>query len=61
MSDPSEHTEHRRYRWPWIVLALVVFGIVLAILWVAFAARQVHDRRALNVPPGFPNSTFMPG
>ncbi|HUC84156.1 MAG TPA: hypothetical protein VL970_03110 [Candidatus Acidoferrales bacterium] len=49
----------RRYRWPWVVAAAVVLGIVLAIIWVSIAARNVERERDLNAP--LPNSAPTPG
>src|SRR4051812_29285232 len=40
--DPSEK---RRYRWPWLLLAAVILGIVLTALWVLGAVRKVRQIR----------------
>ena len=48
MTEPDENP--RRYRWPWLVLAAVVLAIVLAVLWVAAAARKVAQQRDYNSP-----------
>jgi hypothetical protein len=40
----------RNYRWPWFVLGFVVLGIVLAIFWVALAAKKIEQQRDLNAP-----------
>jgi hypothetical protein len=40
----------QKYRWPWVVAALVLLGIALAILWMSkeiARARRIHD---LNAP-----------
>ncbi len=45
-----------RYRWPWFVLAALLLGVALAILWMGYAVhleKQAHD---FNVPsPGAPS------
>src|SRR6266404_114691 len=33
----------QRYRWPWVVLAFLVLGIVLAVLWMSRETRRIHD------------------
>jgi len=48
-NDPQPH-----YRWPKYVLAGVVLGVVLAVVWVWFAARKVEQQRDYNAP--LPNS-----
>lgn len=40
-----------RYRWPWLVLALLVLGVVLAILWMSVAVKRVQaERQATPLP-----------
>ena len=48
MNEPNENP--RRYKWPWFVLAAVVLGIVLAVFWVALAAKKVQDQRDFGSP-----------
>lgn len=48
MNEPNERPRH--YRWPWLVAAAVVLGIVLAVVWVAFAVKKVERERDLNAP-----------
>ena len=45
----------RRYKWPWFVLAAVLLGIVLAVVWVSFAVKKVEQERNFNA--SFPAST----
>jgi hypothetical protein len=44
----------RRYRWPWLVAAAIALGTVLAVAWVAVAARNLKRERDVNGP--LPNS-----
>lgn len=40
-----------RYRWPWFVLALLLLGAALAILWVSIAALHVRaERESTSLP-----------
>jgi hypothetical protein len=39
-----------RYRWPWFVLAAVVLGVVLAIVWMGFAVHRERQERDVNAP-----------
>jgi hypothetical protein len=52
MNEPDENP--RGYKWPWLLLAAVVLAVVLAILWVSFAAREVERERGTSpaVPAG---------
>ncbi|HEY5042901.1 MAG TPA: hypothetical protein VIK53_12960 [Verrucomicrobiae bacterium] len=52
MNEPDQNP--RRYKWPWIVAAAVLLGIVLTILSVAFAAKKVERERDFSAP--LPNS-----
>ena len=54
MSEPDEHSPRPKYQWPWFVLAAVLLGIVLAVLWVGAAAKKVEQQRDDNTP--LPNS-----
>ena len=40
----------RRYKWPWLVLAAVVLGVVLAIMWMSFAVKREKEERDFNSP-----------
>jgi sulfatase modifying factor 1 len=45
MTTPETGQKSPRYRWPWILLAGVIIGIVLTILWVMGAIRHVERIR----------------
>jgi hypothetical protein len=45
MSDPDQN-----YKWPWFVLAAVLLGIALAIVWMSFAVRKVERERDGSAP-----------
>jgi hypothetical protein len=49
MNDSNEPP--RRYKWPWIVAAATVLGIILAVIWVAIAAKTVAQERDFNNNP----------
>lgn len=48
MSD--ENAPKTNYRWPWFVLAAVLLGIVLAILWMSYAVHREKEERNFNAP-----------
>jgi type VI protein secretion system component VasK len=49
----TAHKSPRRYKWPWAVAAAVVLAIVLAVIWMSFAVREVERERAVDSPlPG---------
>jgi len=48
MDEPN--TSPRRYKWPWLVAAAVVLGIVLAVLWMSLAAKKIEQERNWNAP-----------
>src|SRR5690349_19632672 len=45
MADPHDSKPRRRYRWPWLLLAALIIGIVLTVLWVLGAIRKVKEIR----------------
>jgi len=50
MEEREQAAPKRRYTWPWFLLATVLLGIALAILWVSFAAKRVRELRDPNQP-----------
>jgi hypothetical protein len=48
MSEPNENPRH--YLWPWFVLAAVVLGVALAIVWMSFAIHREKQERDFNAP-----------
>lgn len=45
MIEPDENSPKLKYQWPWFVLAAVLLGGVLAILFVRAAAKKVEQQR----------------
>ena len=50
MSEPDNHSPKPQYKWPWFVLAAVLLGMVLAVMWVGAAAKKVEQQRDYNAP-----------
>ena len=51
MDNPSDPPRH--YKWPWIAAAVVLLGIVLAVIWITVAARKIERERDWSTPlPG---------
>lgn len=50
MNEPVEDVPKRNYQWPWFLLAAVLLGIVLAVIWVGFAAHREKEERDFNAP-----------
>lgn len=48
MNEQKDYPRH--YQWPWFVMAAVLLGIVLAIVWVSFAVKKVEQERNVNAP-----------
>jgi len=46
-----ESRNKRRYTWPWFVLAAVLLGIALAVLWMSKEIERARRIRDAN-PPG---------
>ncbi len=48
MENQNENTQ--RHRWPWLVLAALLLGVALAVLWIRFEVRKVEQEREVNAP-----------
>jgi len=35
----------RRYRWPWVVLLILLLGVVLFVLWMRVVVERVREQR----------------
>lgn len=55
MDDPNANSAKPRYVWPWFVLAALVLGAVLVVVWMSVAVRQIRERRESN-PWSMPGS-----
>ena len=51
MNEPDENSPKRKYKWPWVVLAFVILGFALAILFVALAAKKIEQQRDFTPLP----------
>jgi len=45
-----EAENKRRYKWPWFVLAAVLLGVLLAVLWLSWEVERTRRIRDLNAP-----------
>ena len=45
MSAPENNSPRPNYKWPWFVLAFVIVGFALAVVWVTLAAKKVAAQR----------------
>jgi hypothetical protein len=50
MSEPDENVVKQNYRWPWFLAAGVLLGIVLAVVWVGYAAHREAEERNFSAP-----------
>ena len=46
---PSAEMQPRR-TWPWVLAAVLVLGVVLAVVWVRAEVRRIHDQRQTEMP-----------
>jgi len=50
MKKPDEIVPKQNYRWPIYLAAGIVLGIVLAVIWVGYAAHREAEERNFNAP-----------
>jgi hypothetical protein len=54
MNEPNSNNTQgepkRRYIWPWFLLAAVLLGIALAILWMSYEIKRTKRNRDLSSP-----------
>jgi hypothetical protein len=50
LPENSSQIPQRKYTWPWFVLAALLLGIALAILWMSFEVRRTRRNRDLSSP-----------
>ena len=50
MKEISPEPARIKYRWPWILLAAVVLGIVLYFVWVGLEVRHLEQERDFSAP-----------
>ena len=49
MADENP-TSAPRYRWPKFLLGALALGVIVAILWVTYAALRIHSERESGSP-----------
>jgi drug/metabolite transporter (DMT)-like permease len=49
--EPPKTQPQPRYRWPWFVLAGVLLGFLLAVLWMSKEIERTRRIRDANAPP----------
>lgn len=47
-SNPE--SKPRRHFWPWIVAAMFLLGVVLAVVWLKREIRNVEQRKQYEIP-----------
>lgn len=50
MEDPTPTGDKPRYLWPWLLLAAVVLGAILAVVWMSFAVHRLQQYRIPEAP-----------
>ena len=50
MTEPEENVAKRNYRWPWFLAAGILLGMVLAVVWVGYAAHREAEERDFSAP-----------
>jgi hypothetical protein len=55
MDEPEKNSPKQNYKWPWFLLAGIILGIALAILWMTIAVKKIERERNFNAP--LPNNS----
>jgi hypothetical protein len=50
VNEPDEIPPKQNYKWPWFVAAAVALGIILAIVWMSYAALREKQERDFTAP-----------
>jgi hypothetical protein len=50
VNEPDEIPPKQNYTWPWFVMAAVLLGIILAVLWMSIAVHREKQERDFNAP-----------
>ena len=50
MNEPDDNRPKPNYQWPWFVLAAVVLGVVLAVVWMSYAVKRERQQRDFSAP-----------
>jgi hypothetical protein len=50
VNEPDEIPPKQNYNWPWFVMAAVLLGIILAVLWMNIAVKREKQERDFNAP-----------
>jgi len=50
MNETNDIPQKPRYVWPWFVLAALLLGVTLAIVWMSLEVQRTRERREWNPP-----------
>jgi len=59
MSNEPAVSPKARHVWPWFLLAGIVLGVVLAVIWLSAEVRRVREQRQYDFAP--PSGTNAAG
>jgi hypothetical protein len=51
VAERDKNLPRQKYRWPWFAAAAVLLAIVLAVMWVAIAAKKIERQRDFTPLP----------
>jgi hypothetical protein len=64
MADPNQQSTpevaRRRYTWPWFLLAGILLGVLLAVLWMSREIERTRQLRQWNSPPATASTNTAP-